>query len=76
MEYISESKATYSDKMKSSQQEQDPYEIGLVENLDGLKRRLSGRQIQMLAIGGSIGTALFVSISYGLVGGGSGSLLI
>lgn len=50
---------------------------GLVlENVDGLKRRLSGRQIQMVTIGGSIGTALFVSIGSGLTQGGPGSLFI
>lgn len=43
---------------------------------DGLHRNLSGRQIQMITIGGSIGTALFVSIGSGLVQGGPGSLLI
>lgn len=49
---------------------------GVVENLDGLQRRLSNRQIQWIAIGGSIGTALFVSIGWGLVEGGPGSLFI
>lgn len=48
----------------------------IVENVDDLKRSLSGRQIQMITIGGSIGTALFVSIGSGLVQGGPGSLLI
>lgn len=48
----------------------------IIENVDDLKRRLSGRQIQMITIGGSIGTALFVSIGSGLVQGGPGSLLI
>ncbi|KAK2628263.1 hypothetical protein QTJ16_002909 [Diplocarpon rosae] len=43
---------------------------------DGLHRNLSGRQIQMITIGGSIGTALFVSIGSGLVQAGPGSLLI
>lgn len=51
-------------------------EDGIVENVDDLKRRLTGRQIQMITIGGSIGTALFVSIGSGLVQGGPGSLLI
>lgn len=52
-------------------------DIGLItENVDDLKRRLSGRQIQMITIGGSIGTALFVSIGSGLVQGGPGSLFI
>jgi amino acid transporter len=48
----------------------------VIENVDGLRRHLGGRQIQMIAIGGSIGTALFVSIGGGLVQGGPGSLLI
>lgn len=41
-----------------------------------LQRRLDNRQIQLLAIGGSIGTALFVSIGGGLNAGGPGSLFI
>lgn len=51
-------------------------EEGLVEGVSHLHRKLSGRQIQMIAIGGSIGTALFVSIGYGLLAGGPGSLFI
>lgn len=46
------------------------------DNVDNLKRALSNRQIQLIAIGGSIGTALFVSIGWGLIEGGPGSLLI
>lgn len=46
------------------------------DNADELHRRLSNRQIQLLAIGGSIGTALFVSIGNGLAAGGPGSLFI
>lgn len=45
-------------------------------NTDALQRNLGNRQIQMIAIGGSIGTALFVSIGTGLIEGGPGSLLI
>lgn len=45
-------------------------------NSDALKRNLGNRQIQLIAIGGSIGTALFVSIGSGLMDGGPGSLLI
>ncbi|KAK7736721.1 hypothetical protein SLS53_006931 [Cytospora paraplurivora] len=45
-------------------------------NADALKRNLGNRQIQLIAIGGSIGTALFVSIGSGLMDGGPGSLLI
>lgn len=51
-------------------------EDGIVQNVDDLKRSLTGRQIQMITIGGSIGTALFVSIGSGLIQGGPGSLLI
>lgn len=46
------------------------------ENADALHRKLSNRQIQLLAIGGSIGTALFVSIGSGLAAGGPGSLFL
>lgn len=48
----------------------------LVENSDGLARRLNNRQIQLIAIGGSIGTALFVSIGQGLYKGGPASLFL
>lgn len=46
------------------------------DNTDALQRHLGNRQIQMIAIGGSIGTALFVSIGNGLIDGGPGSLFI
>ncbi|CAG8259589.1 unnamed protein product [Penicillium nalgiovense] len=45
-------------------------------NADNLQRHLGNRQIQLIAIGGSIGTALFVSIGSGLYHGGPGSLFI
>ena len=48
----------------------------LADNADGLQRHLANRQIQLIAIGGSIGTALFISIGQGLYYGGPGSLLI
>lgn len=41
-----------------------------------LHRRLGNRQIQLIAIGGSIGTGLFINIGSGLAKGGPGSLLI
>lgn len=58
-----------------------PYDenVGEIEargNTDALQRHLGNRQIQMIAIGGSIGTALFVSIGNGLMDGGPGSLFI
>ena len=49
---------------------------GVVQNVDNLQRHLANRQIQLIAIGGSIGTALFVSIGTGLYHGGAANLLI
>ncbi|KXH29636.1 hypothetical protein CSAL01_12782 [Colletotrichum salicis] len=43
---------------------------------DGLHRRLSNRQVQLVAIGGSIGTAVFVSMGGALQRSGPGSLLL
>ncbi|KAH8694857.1 amino acid permease/ SLC12A domain-containing protein [Talaromyces proteolyticus] len=49
----------------------------IIGNSDQLKRHLGNRQIQLIAIGGSIGTAVFVTIaSGGLTKGGPGSLFI
>ena len=48
----------------------------LSENVDHLQRHLNNRQIQLIAIGGSIGTALFVSIGGGLYRGGAANLLL
>lgn len=56
-------------------QNHDNIQQGLVsDNADQLQRRLGNRQIQLIAIGGSIGTALFVSIGGGLARGGPLSL--
>ncbi|KAI1815119.1 histidine permease [Poronia punctata] len=46
------------------------------DNKDQLHRHLGNRQIQLIAIGGTIGTGLFVSIGGGLVKGGPASLLL
>jgi yeast amino acid transporter len=54
----------------------DVQEGYLAENVDFLQRRLNNRQIQLIAIGGSIGTALFVSIGNGLYHAGAGGLLL
>ncbi|KAF2644562.1 amino acid transporter-like protein [Massarina eburnea CBS 473.64] len=51
-------------------------DVADVQVINGLHRSLSNRQIQWIAIGGSIGTALFVSIAWGLWEGGPGSLFI
>lgn len=50
--------------------------ISAVARQDGLHRRLNNRQIQLIAAGGAIGTALFVSIGGGLAKGGPASLFI
>jgi amino acid transporter len=78
MEDIKSSRMDYNSDEKAVPTYDGSSETGdiLVENVDDLKRRLSGRQIQMITIGGSIGTALFVSIGSGLVSSGPGSLFI
>jgi amino acid transporter len=50
--------------------------VDVVDNADQLQRHLGNRQIQLIAVGGTIGTALFVSIGGGLMQGGPASLLI
>ena len=47
----------------------------IIQRPDALQRHLTSRQIQFIAIGGSIGTALFVSIGYALMHGAA-SLLV
>ncbi|KAM7198588.1 Amino acid permease domain containing protein [Naviculisporaceae sp. PSN 640] len=43
---------------------------------DHTKRTLKGRHIQLIGIGGTIGTALYVQIGRGLINGGPGSLFL
>lgn len=62
--------------LKSSDGPQDVQEGLMADNADNLQRHLGNRQIQLIAIGGSIGTALFVSIGTGLYTGGPGSLFL
>lgn len=45
-------------------------------NADKLSRRLSARQVQMIAIGGTIGTGLFLGTGESLAKGGPASMLI
>ncbi len=65
-----------SEKDKSSDEVTDgfkpevPYDVQegeISDNADGLQRHLANRQIQLIAIGGSIGTALFVSRRAGAI---------
>lgn len=54
--------------------------VDLVEeghvSADQLRRSLSARQVQMIAIGGTIGTGLFLGTGKSLVTGGPASMLI
>ncbi|KAF7193633.1 General amino acid permease AGP2 [Pseudocercospora fuligena] len=59
-----------------AQQDHDFAEGLSADNADQLQRHLRNRQIQLIAIGGSIGTALFVSIGNGLYHGGAANLLL
>ncbi|RDA91468.1 hypothetical protein CP533_3749 [Ophiocordyceps camponoti-saundersi (nom. inval.)] len=43
---------------------------------DATHRRLKSRHVQLLGIGGSVGTVLFVQIGKGLIDGGPGSLFL
>lgn len=61
---------------KSDVEARDVQEGLIADNADNLQRHLGNRQIQLIAIGGSIGTALFVSIGTGLYNGGPGSLFL
>lgn len=66
-------------KKSSDTPSPEPVEVqeGFVSaNVDQLQRHLNNRQIQLIAIGGSIGTALFVSIGGGLYRGGAANLFL
>lgn len=69
---FSKKNGTVADGARSS----DELKPTQADNTDGLHRRLNNRQIQLIAIGGTIGTGLFVSIGAGLAKGGPGNLLV
>lgn len=54
---------------------EEPIEATAI-NTGGLHRRLNNRHVQLTAIGGTIGTGLFVSIGGALARGGPGNLLL
>jgi amino acid permease len=51
-------------------------EESIKEGLDMTHRKLKARHIQLIGIGGTIGTALFVQIGRSLINGGPGSLFL
>lgn len=79
---MAEKYATTAEKQAHGSHSPSPhYDRGDEESLNlttstDLHRRLSDRQVQLIAIGGSIGTAIFVSIGGPLFHAGPGSLLI
>jgi hypothetical protein len=53
-----------------------PSEDGSIRTYDETHRRLKPRHIQLIGIGGTIGTALYVAIGQGLLRGGPASLFL
>ena len=51
-------------------------EESIRDGLDLTHRKLKARHIQLIGIGGTIGTALYVQIGRGLLNGGPGSLFL
>ncbi|KAF2870527.1 histidine permease [Massariosphaeria phaeospora] len=67
----------YDDKYVNESSNSHDVQVGsFSDNADDLQRHLGNRQIQLIAIGGSIGTALFVSIGGALNKGGPGSVFL
>lgn len=50
--------------------------VALIPEESGLKRNLEGRHLQLIALGGSIGTGLFIGAGETLATGGPGSLML
>jgi amino acid permease len=53
-----------------------PSADGSIKQYDATHRKLKPRHIQLIGIGGTIGTALYVQIGQGLLRGGPASLFI
>lgn len=50
--------------------------LSINQTHDSTHRQLRPRHIQLIGIGGTIGTALYVQIGHGLINGGPGSLFL
>ncbi|KAE9409516.1 hypothetical protein BT96DRAFT_962194 [Gymnopus androsaceus JB14] len=61
---------------KSEDKVLDELDASSVDSYDHTQRKLKNRHIQLMAIGGTIGTALFVQIGSALTQGGPASLFI
>jgi amino acid transporter len=65
------------EKSSDSAQPRRGSTIGSVREVgDHTHRKLKSRHIQLIGIGGTIGTALYVQIGRGLMNGGPGSLFL
>src|SRR5688500_5456837 len=71
-----ETSSLHNEKVERTQSGTDSVMQGTVTHTSQLHRNLGNRQIQLIAIGGSVGTAVFVSIGTGLAHGGPGSLFL
>ena len=71
-----ETSSLHNEKVERTQSGTGSVMQGTVTHTSQLHRNLGNRQIQLIAIGGSVGTAVFVSIGTGLAHGGPGSLFL
>ncbi|RDL41793.1 uncharacterized protein BP5553_01772 [Venustampulla echinocandica] len=61
---------------ESKIESQDAVSISVQSTNDSTHRQLRPRHVQLIGIGGTIGTALYVQIGKGLINGGPGSLFL
>ncbi|KAI8958250.1 amino acid permease/ SLC12A domain-containing protein [Daldinia sp. FL1419] len=64
------------EKIALGRQDSQIESLAMVGETDGTHRKLKARHIQLIGIGGTIGTALYVQIGSALLDGGPGSLFI
>lgn len=76
------SRGTSNEKEPTQLEAQDPtngYQVDVSSpgaSGDRTERRLKSRHIQLMGVGGAVGTALFVQIGQGLLDGGPASLFL